>query len=221
MTELLQKIAKMVELGKIDRNMPFPPELKGKDGASELTLKALEIGIDPQDILNNGLTSGMNAIGEKFSKGEAFIPNMLIAAKAMHAAMEHIRPYFSEGDIPSRGTMILGTVRGDLHDIGKNLVKMIMTGGGWNVIDLGTDVENEEFVNAVNDHKGAIVGMSALLTTTMLNMELVVKELHRIRPETMIFIGGAPVSQSFSDEIGADGYFRDPYSLVCYLNKDK
>ena len=220
MTELLQKIAKMVELGKIDKNMPFPPELKGKDGASELTLKALEIGIDPQDILNNGLMPGMNTIGEKFAKGEAFIPNMLIAAKAMNTAMEHIRPYFSEGDIPSRGTMILGTVRGDLHDIGKNLVKMIVTGGGWNVIDLGTDVENEGFVNAVNDHKGAIVGMSALLTTTMLNMELVVKELHRIRPETRIFIGGAPVSQSFSDEIGANGYFRDPYSLVRHLNEE-
>ncbi|MEA1896977.1 MAG: corrinoid protein [Bacteroidota bacterium] len=219
MTELLQKIAKMVELGKINKSMPFPPELKDKDGASELTLKALEIGIDPQEILNNGLMPGMNAIGEKFSRGEAFIPNMLIAAKAMNAAIEHIRPYFSEGDIPSRGTMILGTVRGDLHDIGKNLVKMIMIGGGWNVIDLGTDVENEKFVNAVKNHEGAIVGMSALLTTTMLNMELIAKELHKIRPVTRIYIGGAPVSQSFCDEIGANGYFRDPYSLVRHLNE--
>ena len=220
MTELLNSIAKMVELGKINKDMPFPPGLKGKDGASELTLKALKNGIDPKDILNNGLMPGMSRIGEKFARGEAFIPNMLIAAKAMDAAMEHIRPYFSGGEIPTRGTMILGTVKGDLHDIGKNLVKMIMTGGGWNVIDLGTDVEYKKFVNAVNDHEGSVVGISALLTTTMLNMELVAKELHLIRPKTRIFIGGAPVSQSFSDEIGADGYFRDPYSLVRHLNEE-
>ena len=215
MEDILQNLAKVVEVGKIDKNTPYPPELKGKDGASELTFKALEKGIDPQSILNNGLMHGMSNIGEKFARGEAFIPNMLIAAKAMNAAMEHLRPYFASGGIKSRGTLVLGTVNGDLHDIGKNLVKMIMKGNGWDVIDLGTDVNSEKFVNAVNKHKGSIVGMSALLTTTMLNMESAITELRKNDPTTKIYIGGAPVSQSFCDQIGADGYFRDPHSFAC------
>jgi len=220
MEEILRNLARVVELGKIDKNTPYPPELKGKDGASELTLKALKTGIDPQSILNNGLLPGMNRIGEKFANGEAFIPNMLISAKAMDAATVHLRPYFSAGSVESKGTLVLGTVKGDLHDIGKNLVKMIIKGNGWDVIDLGTDVDSEKFVEAVNEHQGAVVGLSALLTTTMLNMEIVVKELRKNNPDTKIYIGGAPVSQSFCDKIGADAYFRDPHSFACSFEQN-
>ncbi|MEA3288455.1 MAG: corrinoid protein [Candidatus Marinimicrobia bacterium] len=220
MEDILQKLAHVIEHGKINRATPYPPELQGQDGASELTLRALEQGLEPKLILNQGLMPGMGRVGDKFSRGEVFIANMLISAKAMNAAMEYLRPLFSTGDITPRGTIVLGTVEGDLHDIGKNLVKMIMKGDGWDVIDLGTDVSSEKFVEAVLEHTEAIVGMSALLTTTMLNMESVVNALRESTPETKIFIGGAPVSQAFSDEIGADGYFRDPHSFARSLAVD-
>ena len=173
---MLQQLSHLVEIGKIDKNSPYPQELKGKDGASELTLKVLKDNVDPQIILNEGLIPGMNRIGEKFSKGEAFIPDMLIAAKAMNASMEHLKPYILSGEIKSKGTLVLGTVKGDLHDIGKNLVKIIMQGDGWKIVDLGTDVCSDKFVKAVDENDGAILGMSALLTTTMLYMELVIQE---------------------------------------------
>lgn len=214
MTTLLSELSRVISVGKIDKNSPFPPDLRGEPGASELTAQAVEEGISAQVILNDALLPGMNIIGEKFSKGEAFIANMLISAQAMNAAMEHLRPFFESGEIKSRGTIILGTVQGDLHDIGKNLVKMIMKGDGWDVIDLGTDVSSEAFVQAVNKNQDAIVGMSALLTTTMLNMGDVTTALKANNPNTQVFIGGAPVSQAFCEEIGADGYFRDPHSLA-------
>lgn len=214
MQEILEKLATLVEVGKIDKNSPFPPNLKGEDGADEITKQALEIGIDPQVILNNGLIAGMNIIGEKFSRGEAYIPNMLISAKAMNAALVHLEPFFQGGNIKSKGTVILGTVKGDLHDIGKNLVGLILQGAGWKIIDLGTDVTADKFIKAINENDSAVVGMSALLTTTMVNMEGILKEIRENSPETKVYIGGAPVSQEFSDSIGADGYFSDPFSFV-------
>lgn len=220
MSDILKEIAATVEVGKIDKNTPYPPDMKDMDGASELTLAALNEGIDPQTILNNGLMPGMQKIGEKFARGEAFIPNMLISAKAMNTAMEHLRPYFDSGEVPSKGTIILGTVKGDLHDIGKNLVKMIMKGDGWKVVDMGTDVSSEDFVEAVNQNDNSMVGMSALLTTTMLYMEEVVNKLRENNPATKVFIGGAPVSQAFCDKIGADGYYRDPHSFTKSLQNN-
>ena len=213
----LARLAKVVEAGKINKLTPHPIEYVGQDGADELTQLALSQGLSAKTILDDGLMVGMQSIGEKFAKGEAYIPNMLIAARAMTAAMVHLKPLFSEEDKKPKGTLVLGTVKGDLHDIGKNLVKMIMKGDGWQVIDLGTDVENEAFVQAVNEHEGAIVGMSALLTTTMLNMESVVQDLHANNAETKIYIGGAPVSMAFSASIKADGYFRDPYAFASSL----
>ncbi|KAA3611214.1 MAG: cobalamin-binding protein [Calditrichaeota bacterium] len=218
MDNLLKKLAQVVEVGKIDKNTPFPPELKGEDGASELTLKAIEQKIDPQLILNNGLMPGMKKIGERFAKGEVFIPNMLIAARAMNEAMEHLRPHFLAGNIKPKGTLVLGTVQGDLHDIGKNLVKMIMKGDGWDVVDLGTDVSSAKFVQAVEENPNCIIGLSALLTTTMLNMEEVVKAVKEKNAKTKVFIGGAPVSQNFANKIGADSFFPDPHSLAVYFN---
>ena len=216
--ELLQKLAEAVEKGKADINSPYPPELKGQKGASELTLDALELKISPGEILNDSLMTAMNSIGEKFSQGKAFIPNLLIAAKAMNAAMEHLKPYFESGEVKHRGTMVIGTVSGDLHDIGKNLVKMVMKGDGWDVVDLGVDVSPEKFNKAVGENPGCIVGLSALLTTTMLNMEGTVKLIRENYADTKIFIGGAPVSQQFCDKIGADGYYPDPHGLVKHFH---
>ncbi len=218
MEKLLHNLSLAIELGKKDKNSPYPPDKVGKDGAVELTLQAIKSGIDPQMILNNGLLPGMRRIGEKFAEGEAFIPDMLIAASVMNAALEHLKPYISKGQVKLKGTLVLGTVQGDLHDIGKNLVKMIFEGSGWQVIDLGTDVDSKQFVEAVNEHPGAIVGMSALLTTTMLNMETVVKDLRKNNPRTKIFIGGAPLSESFCKQIAADGYFPDPHSFASSLD---
>ncbi|MBN2281558.1 MAG: corrinoid protein [Candidatus Marinimicrobia bacterium] len=214
MLDILEKLAKLVEAGKIDKNSPFPPALKGQDGADELTAQAVEMGINPQEILNDGLIKGMNTIGEKFSRGEAYIPNMLISAKAMNAAMVHLEPFFKGGNIQSKGTVILGTVQGDLHDIGKNLVALILQGAGWKIVDLGTDVTADKFIKAIHENQNALVGMSALLTTTMVNMEGILKTIRTNTPNTKVYIGGAPVSQAYADSIGADGYFADPFTFA-------
>ena len=139
MKEFLSKLAKCIERGKEDRTSPYPPDLKDKDGAREYTEQALTAGVKASRILQEGLMPGMNAIGEKFSQGKAYIPELLISAKAMYAAMDVLKPYFESGEAEHKGTVILGTVSGDLHDIGKNIVRMILEGDGWKVIDLGVD----------------------------------------------------------------------------------
>lgn len=216
--EIIEKLIQVVELGKINKASPYPPELKGQDGADELTVQALEAGLKAEEILNKGLMPGMKAIGEKFSQGKAFIPNMLISAKAMNMAMEHLKPFFEGGEVQFKGTLILGTVAGDLHDIGKNLVKMIMKGDGWKIVDLGVDVKTEQFVNALKENPDAIVGMSALLTTTMLNMKENITALRDIKPDLPIYVGGAAVSQEFANSIQATGYFKDPHGFAQSLN---
>ena len=165
------------------------------------------------------LVKGMSAIGEKFAQGKAFVPNMLMAAKAMNAGMAHLKPFFSSGQVKRKGTFVIGTVFGDLHDIGKNLVAMMVEGSGWEVIDLGVDVKPEKFADAISQHPGCVVGLSALLTTTMGNMETVLKILREKYPTQKIIIGGAPVSQNFSDTIGANGYSSNPQGAVELLNK--
>jgi len=218
MDDILSKLADCIEKGKADINSSYPPEMKGEDGASELTEKALKMNISPNDILTKSLMVGMNKIGEQFSQGKAFIPNLLISAKAMNASMAHLKPFFDKGEVVHKGTLVIGTVTGDLHDIGKNLVKMVMEGDGWKVVDLGTDVSAEKFSTAVDENPECVVGLSALLTTTMLNMEDVVKSVKEKNKNTRVFVGGAPLSQEFSDKIGADGYFPDPHGLAAYLN---
>lgn len=217
MEKLLSQLAVCVERGKAEVNSPYPPDMKGQDGASEITRQLLDHGVSPNDILKKGLMMGMNAIGEKFAQGKAFIPELLIAAKAMNAAMTHLKPYFESGEAKHRGTFIIGTVTGDLHDIGKNIVRMVLEGDGWNVIDLGVDVKAEKFLAALNAHPEAMIGMSALLTTTMLNMEANVKAIKGQSSKTKIFVGGAPLSKEFNDKIGADGYFPDPHSFAKHL----
>jgi len=216
--ELLLKISECVEFGKVNKNAPFPPNLRGQDGADELTKIALEQGIKPVDILNEALISAMDKVGRKFSEKKIFVPQMLISAKAMNTAMVHLKPFFQSGEVKRKGKFIIGTVAGDLHDIGKNLVSMIVGGAGWEVIDLGVDVSAEKFIQSIKGNLGAVVGLSALLTTTMHNMKNIVLEIKNQYPDIRLIIGGAPVNEQFKVEIGADNYSPDPQGAVVYLN---
>lgn len=217
MDSLLNKLTVAVERGKVDADASYPPDLKDQDGAAELTTQLLEAGYSADEILSKGLMPGMKIIGDRFAEGKAFIPDLLIAAKAMNAAMEHLKPFFESGEAHLKGTIILGTVKGDMHDIGKNLLKMVLKGDGWKVVDLGTDTNADDFLQALNEHPGSMVGLSALLTTTMLNMKPITTEIKKQYPGTKVFVGGAPLSGSFAVDIGADGFFRDPRSFVNYL----
>jgi len=218
MHELLEKIALCVERGKINAQSPYPPDMKGQDGAYELTKKALEEGVNPQAILNDGLMIGMGKIGVKFRDNKVFVPDVLIAAKAMKSSMELLKPYFLSGQVKHKGSIVLGTVTGDLHDIGKNIVSMVIEGGGWKVIDLGVDAGADKFLNAINEHKVKAVGLSALLTTTMQNMENITKQIKEIHPDVKVLVGGAPLTNDFANKIGADVYSPDPQGALDYLN---
>jgi methanogenic corrinoid protein MtbC1 len=216
--ELLLKISECVEFGKVNKDAPFPPNLRGQDGADELTKIALEQGVKPSEILNEALISAMDKVGKKFSEKKIFVPQMLISAKAMNASMVHLKPFFQSGEVKRKGKFIIGTVAGDLHDIGKNLVSMIVGGAGWEVIDLGVDVSTEKFIQAIKENIGAVVGLSALLTTTMHNMKNIVIDIKKQYPDVRLIIGGAPVNEQFKTEIGADNYAPDPQGAVIYLN---
>lgn len=219
MEDLLARIAECVELGKINKATPFPPKMKGMDGAEELTLQALEAGLSLSDILTRGLIIGMEKIGVKFKNNQVFVPQVLMSAKAMSTALKHLKKFFQDGSVQRRGQFIIGTVEGDLHDIGKNLVAMMVEGNGYEVIDLGVDVKADKFVEAVKAHPGAYVGMSALLTTTMVNMEQINAALKQQFPGIVTFVGGAPVTQEFAHKIGADYYTDGPQELVEILNR--
>jgi 5-methyltetrahydrofolate--homocysteine methyltransferase len=175
---------------------------------AELTRRALEEGFSPEEILNRGLIAGMERVGKDFRDGILFVPEVLIAAHAMKAGMQILRPLLTESAISGLGTFVIGTVKGDLHDIGKNLVAMMMEGAGFKVVDLGVDTPPEKFVEAVKSHNPQILGMSALLTTTMVEMRRVIETLKEagLRDRVRILVGGAPVTQEYADEIGADGY---------------
>jgi methanogenic corrinoid protein MtbC1 len=219
MNTLLEQLAHCVEFGKIDQKSPYPPDMKGKDGADELTAKALAEGFGPNDILEQGLIPAMELVGNKFSRNEIFVPQMLMSAKAMSSAMKHLKPFFQSGEARRKGVFVIGTVAGDLHDIGKNLVAMMVEGGGWEVIDLGVDVHADKFLRSIEEHPGCIIGLSALLTTTMVNMDATVKSVKAKSADTQILIGGAPVTGDFCSSIGASFYSPDPQGAVNYLNK--
>jgi methanogenic corrinoid protein MtbC1 len=218
MSELLEKIELCIEFGKINNAAVYPPNMRGQDGADELTRQALEAGIDPGDVLNKALIPGMDKVGKKFSENKIFVPQMLMSAKAMSAAMNHIQPFFQSGAVQQKGTFIIGTVAGDLHDIGKNLVAMMIEGAGWKVIDLGVDIKSEQFVEALKENPGGAIGLSALLTTTMVNMEKIVADIKAYSKDSKVLIGGAPVNTDFCKKIGADFYSPDPQGAVAYLN---
>jgi methanogenic corrinoid protein MtbC1 len=221
MNTTLEKLTRCVEVGKINRTSPYPPDMKDQDGADELAKRALEEGTKPGEILENALIPAMATVGNRFSRQEIYVPQMLMSAKAMNSAMAHLRPFFLSGETKRKGTVIIGTVTGDLHDIGKNLVAMMIEGGGWEVIDLGVDAGPDKFLKALGEHPGSIVGLSALLTTTMENMKKIVAALREKDAFVRILIGGAPVTQDFCERIGADFYSSDPQGAVNYLNSLK
>jgi 5-methyltetrahydrofolate--homocysteine methyltransferase len=191
--------------------------INGKDSlVKELTEKALAEGENPQDILNKGLVAGMSVVGEKFKNNEFYVPEVLIAARAMKKGMEVLRPRLVDAGVEPIAKVVIGTVRGDLHDIGKNLVAMMMEGAGFEIIDLGVDVKPEQFVETVREKGTQLVCLSALLTTTMPAMKETIEALKQagLRDKVNVMVGGAPVTQSYADEIGADGYAPDAASAV-------
>jgi 5-methyltetrahydrofolate--homocysteine methyltransferase len=191
--------------------------IKGDEDKIKLTiLELLNAGTPAKEIMDDGLIAGMNIVGEKMETEEMFIPEVLMSAKAMSGGVEILKPQLTDEENAASGTMILGTVQGDLHDIGKNLVKMLMEGAGFSVIDLGTDVSPAAFVDAIKEHKADIVGMSALLTTTMPKMRETMEAMENagIRDQVKVLVGGAPVTEKYADEIGADGYGYDAGSAV-------
>jgi 5-methyltetrahydrofolate--homocysteine methyltransferase len=183
---------------------------------TDLVKKALDQGLPPHQIMSGGLIAGMDEVGRDFKAGDLFVPEVLIAARAMHAGMNVLRPLLAETGVPSAGKYLVGTVKGDLHDIGKNLVKMMLDGAGFETVDLGTDVSPEAFVAAVREHRPRLVGMSALLTTTMVNMKTTVEALEEagLRDSIKIMVGGAPVTAAYAQQIGADAYAPDAATAV-------
>ena len=218
MNNLLEQIAECIEFGKVNQASPYPPQMKGQEGADELTRKALDAGISPAQILDEGLVAAMSVVGQKFSENKIFVPQMLLSAKAMSAAMVHLKPYFSSGAIAKKGTVIVGTVMGDLHDIGKNLFAMMIEGAGYEIVDMGVDVKPDQFVEALKQHPNAFIGVSALLTTTMVNIEQVVNAVRSVEPNCKVMVGGAPLNADFAKKIGADFYGKDPQAGINYLN---
>jgi 5-methyltetrahydrofolate--homocysteine methyltransferase len=189
--------------------------IKGDQSAAvEITKAALEEGTPAKSVLNDGLIAGMDVIGGRFKKNEVYIPEVLIAARAMKMAMEFLEPELVKAGVQPIGKCLIGTVQGDLHDIGKNLVAMMLKGAGFEVIDLGVDVPPEKFVEQVKSQSVQVVGMSALLTTTMPGMEKSIQALKDAGVSAKIMIGGAPVTQGYADKIGADGYAADAASAV-------
>ncbi len=204
MSELYEKMAKELIVGN-------EAEVK------KLTQEAIDGGATARDVLDNGLLAGMDVVGKRFKAGDMFIPEVLLCARTMHGAMDILKPLLSEADQAGSGKVVIGTVEGDLHDIGKNLVAMMLQGGGFKVIDLGTNIKPQDFVDAVKEHKPQIVGLSALLTTTMNNMAKTVKEIKAELPNQVVLVGGAPLTDDFRKEIGADFYSPDPQGAVEYL----
>ena len=182
----------------------------------ELVQQALDQGIDPNTILEESLLSAMGIVGEKFKKNEVFVPEVLVAARAMNAGVEILRPHLIASGVTTKGKAVIGTVKGDLHDIGKNIVKMMLEGKGLEVIDLGVDVPAEVFVQKAIEHNAQVICCSALLTTTMMEMKEVVEKAEEagIRDKVKIMIGGAPITQDFCDSIGADYYTLDAASAA-------
>ena len=203
MSELLGKMAESLIAGKIDEVV-------------NLTKEALDGGAAPADILDQGLLGGMDVVGQRFKAEEMFIPEVLRCAKCMHGAMEILRPLLAETGAEPIGTLIIGTVKGDLHDIGKNLVGMMFEGAGFDVVDIGIDKEPQVFVDAIKEHNAKLIGMSALLTTTMPKMGETINAIKEagIRDQVKILVGGAPITAAFAEEIGADGYASNAASAV-------
>ena len=195
--EILGRIKNKVIEGKVDE-------------VRQLTEEAIDQNIEIQRIINEGYVPGLDTIGERYSSGEIFLPEMLVAAKAVSEGMEIVKPLLTKSDLRSKGVVVLGTVQGDVHDIGKNLVGMMLEGGGFNVIDVGIDVPADQFISAAKDYHADIIGMSALLSTTRTNMKGIIEEIRTSEINNVkVMVGGASLSEEFAENIGADGYAPD------------
>ncbi len=199
----LQDLAQLLEQGESQKVLA-------------LTQQLVDSGVSPQTVLNDGLIAGMAVVGEKMRNGEMYLPEVLQSAGAMKASLKILKPHLAREGAKSRGKILIGTVKGDMHDIGKNLVGIMLQGAGFEIVDIGLNVEPQKFVAAITEHTPAIVGLSAMLTTTMLNMKTTIDAIVEagLRSNVKIIIGGAPVSQKFADEIGADGNSRDAVLAV-------
>ena len=180
----------------------------------DLVQEAVDEGVNPQQILDEGLISGMEVVGVRFKNCEIYVPEVLVSARAMHAGMDILEPLLAKSGAKARGIFVVGTVKGDLHDIGKNLVAMMLKGAGWKVVDLGVDVDGEKFVQSAIDEKANVIGLSALLTTTMVNMKQVIELAKNKDCQSNIVVGGAPLTQNYANEIGANGYAPDAATAV-------
>ncbi|HIM46285.1 MAG TPA: cobalamin-binding protein [Alphaproteobacteria bacterium] len=191
------------------------------DEVDRLTKLALEEGIEALEVMDDGLITGMGIVGIKFREAMIFVPEVLACARAMKAGMKYIEPILSESGVKPIAKVLMGTVKGDLHDIGKNLCIMMLRGSGFEVVDLGVDTSDDEFIDAIEEHQATILGMSALLTTTMPNMGKTIEALidADVRDDVMVMVGGAPVTQEFADDMGADGYGKDALSCVSLAKK--
>jgi 5-methyltetrahydrofolate--homocysteine methyltransferase len=203
MTDILETIKKMVVDGKFN-------DIEGE------VQRAVDAGTDLNRLINEGLISAMDIVGKRFADGEIYVPEMLVSATTMKRGLNIIKPLLQSGETENRGTIVMGTVKGDLHDIGKNLVTMMMEGAGFKIIDLGVDVKIEKLVETLKKEQADILGLSALLTTTMPEMQNVIEVLNRegLREHVKVIVGGAPIDQQFADKIGADGYGRDAVAAV-------
>jgi 5-methyltetrahydrofolate--homocysteine methyltransferase len=219
MEDYVERIATCIAKGKVNRAAWYPPEMKDQDGADEIAAEALQKGTKPDELLQ-GCMVGMDRIGKEFSEKKAFVTSLVISGVAMNAVLKHLKPFLQSGEVKRKGVFVIGTVSGDLHDIGKNIISMIITGGGYEVVDLGVDVPANKFLDALAKHPGCFVGLSALLTTTMPNMASCVSAIKKTSPQTKVLIGGGPITKDFCAKIGADFYSPDPHDAVEYLNSN-
>ena len=218
--EFIEAIAFNVVQGRVEaEDEGFDDGLEGQPGVTELVNQALEDGVEPRDIVIEALTKSMEEVGEKFERDEYLIPDMLASAECVGVAMDILSPHLMKAGVKSKGKFVIATVAGDLHDIGKNIVAIMLKGAGYQIIDLGTDVSVERIITAVKENEAPFVGLSALLTTTMRVMGEVVKKLDEegLRDSVKVLIGGAPTSAAFAQEIGADAYCKDAFDAIDIL----
>ena len=218
-SELIEKIKLNIIQGRVTSDDDgFDEGYEGQPATVELIEEAVKTGVDVKAVVLDALTAGMNVVGDKFEKGTYLIPDMLASAEAAGAAMDILAPHLEKSGFESKGKIIMATVKGDLHDIGKNIVSIMLKGAGFNIIDLGTDVSTDNIIQAAREHRPKFIGLSALLTTTMREMEHVIKTLEKeeIRHDVKVMIGGAPTSNEFAQEIGADAFCLDAFQAVSY-----
>jgi 5-methyltetrahydrofolate--homocysteine methyltransferase len=218
--EIISKLKENVIQGrKTSADIGVDESLTGTPGVVELTEKALADKISAQEIITGGLTAGMDVVGQKFSTKEYFIPDMLASAEAVGAAMDILKPYLEESNIETRGKFVIATVKGDIHDIGKNIVAILLKGAGYEVNDLGIDVPEDRIISVIKEEQPDYLGLSALLTTTMTEMDTVIKALkeNSLRDDVKVLIGGAAVSDEYASEIGADAFCADAFEAIKVL----